>query len=206
MGTPAADQFEDVLSERFPGIRFGRVNCRKISNSAFWSQHSWNNARDVYPPLGITYLRSNDGDYRAYLDEVWAFIKANQDMLNIRVKLWQVTNHYNHIHVDFWPRGWATPPCAGGSNRYKYPGGDTRVGPPVLLNEYEERTMNLHALVRAAFTAGNPAVAGDIDYWLQLADNDPFSDEWENLFRAMLTPVVSAAGIQYGALVRLEEH
>ena len=135
MGTPAANHFEEVLSQKFPGIRFGRVNCRKISGSSWWSQHSWNNARDIYPPKSISYLSSNDGEYRAWLDQVWDFIEENYDELNIRVKLWQVRSHYNHIHVDFWPRGWATPPCAGGSPRYKYPNGDVR-STAVLLNSY----------------------------------------------------------------------
>jgi len=137
MGTPAANQLEAVLSEEFPGIRFGRVNCRFISGSTTYSQHSWNNARDLYPPLGIEYLTSNDGWYREWLDAVWAFIEENQEALNIRVKLWQVKSHYNHIHVDFWPRGWSTPPCAGGSPRYKYPNGDVE-STATLINTYED--------------------------------------------------------------------
>jgi len=137
MGTPAANQLEVVLSAEFPGIRFGRVNCRKIANSDTWSQHSWNNARDIYPPTSIPYLTSNDGEYREWLDAVWAFINENQFELNIRVKLWQVKSHYNHIHVDHWPRGWATPPCAGGSPRYKYPNGDVEAT-ATLINTYED--------------------------------------------------------------------
>ena len=134
--TPAASHFEAVLSAKFPGIRFGRYNCRKISGSSYWSQHSWNNARDIYPPLGIPYLSSNDGEYRAYLDMVNDFIKENLTELNVRVRLWQVKNHYNHIHADFWPRGWATPPCAGGSTRYKYPNGDVK-STATLINQYD---------------------------------------------------------------------
>ena len=136
MSTPAANQVELVLSKKFPGMRFGRVNCRKISGSSVWSQHSWNNARDLYPPRSIPYLSSNDGEYRRYLDEVWAFLVENQEDLNIRVRLWQVKNHYNHIHVDMWPRGWSTPPCAGGAPRYKYPNGDVR-SQAVLINTYK---------------------------------------------------------------------
>lgn len=141
MGTPAANQLEVVLSEKFPGIRFGRVNCRFISGSTIYSQHSWNNARDIYPPEGVQYLTSNDGEYRAFLDEVWDFIEANQEALNIRVKLWQVRNHYNHIHVDFWPRGWSTPPCADGAPRYKYPNGDVEPT-ATLINTYEDDMAN----------------------------------------------------------------
>lgn len=136
MATPAAVQFEAVLSAKFPGIRFGRVNCRKISGSTWWSQHAWNNARDIYPPKSIPYLVSNDGEYRAYLDAVNVFITENYGDLNVRVKLWQVKSHYNHIHADFWPRGWATPPCAGGTSRYKYPNGDIK-STASLINTYE---------------------------------------------------------------------
>ena len=140
MGTPAANHFEEVLSQKFPGIRFGRMNCRKISGSSWWSQHSWNNARDIYPPKSIPYLSSNDGEYRAWLDAVHAFIVANKEDLNVRVLLWQVRSHYNHIHADFWPRGWATPPCAGGSPRYKYPDGSVTSTATLINNYYGDLT------------------------------------------------------------------
>ena len=134
MATPAATQLERVLSAVFPGIRFGRRNCRKISGSSWWSQHSWDNARDIYPPAHISYTDDRE-EYQAYLDVVSDFIKANAVELNIRVHLWRVKNHYNHIHVDFWPRGWATPPCAGGSPRYKYQDGSVE-STARLVNTY----------------------------------------------------------------------
>ena len=56
--------------------------------------------------------------------------------------------------------------------------------------EKVETTMNLHALARAAFRVPNPKVTGDVNHWLRLADSDPESDEWEDLFFAMLMPVV----------------
>ena len=160
MATPAANQFEAVLSERFPGIRFGRVNCRKIAGSSAWSQHSWNNARDIYPPSSIPYLTSNDGEYREYLDEVHAFILANFEALNIRVFLWQVKSHYNHIHADFWPRGWSTPPCADGAPRYKYPDGSI-TSTATLINEFEEASM-------ANQVTSNPAFQPSFDAALEV--------------------------------------
>ncbi len=196
MGTPAANQFEEVLSERFPGIRFGRVNCRKIGDSSYWSQHSWNNGRDVYPPTSLQYLTSNDGDYRAYLDEVWEFVVANAGALNVRVRLWQVKNHYNHIHIDFWPRGWSTPPCAGGVPRYKYPDGSVEYTAQ-LINTYTEDEMNLEAYVNAAFDSGNPAVQGDRNYWLGLAQTNPKSPAWYDLFRAVMVPVPIKCACSY---------
>lgn len=194
MGTPAANQFEAVLSARFPGIRFGRVNCRKIANRELYSQHSWNNGRDIYPPIAIKYGGGPGSPayapYKAYLDAVYAFIKDNLYQLNINHMLWQKAGHYNHIHADFWPEGSGVPPCAGGELLIRYPGRQPTHADFTLINTYskEELDMNLKAFVRAAFSAGNPAVQGDINYWLGLADTDPYSDEWEDLFRAALTP------------------
>lgn len=168
MATPAAEQLETALSEQFPGIRFGRYNCRKISGSDTWSQHSWNNARDIYPPSGIEYLTSNDGEYRDYLDEVDEFLLEYKEALNIRVHLWQVRNHYNHIHVDFWPRGWALPPCAGGSPRYKYPDG-TYETTARLLNTYEEVDM-------ANQETSNPAFQPAFDKALEAGMFSPYTN------------------------------
>ena len=47
--------------------------------------------------------------------------------------------------------------------------------------------MNLHAYVDAAFDVGNPAVQGNRQHWHDLADDDPASSEWYNLFKASLT-------------------
>ena len=204
MQTPASVQAEQIISGKFPGTRFGHYNCRAIAGSSSWSQHSWNNALDIYPPKDIPYLASNDGAYRAYLDEVYAFIETHLVELNVRVHLWQVTNHYNHIHIDFWPRGWGTPPCAGGAERYKYPDATVKIGPPTLIYAWdgtEEPDMNMVAFVNAAFDSGNPAVKGDRDYWLTLAETDPRSAEFYDLFKAALTP----AGLQDGAVVTLQE-
>lgn len=133
--TPPSIQLEQVLKQKFPGIRFGRYNCRKISGSTYWSQHSWNNALDIYPPKHISYATQRQ-EYQDYLDIVHAFIKSELSALNVRVLLWRVRNHYNHIHADFWPRGWATPPCAGGSPRYKYPNGDVK-STTTLIHSYD---------------------------------------------------------------------
>lgn len=65
-----------------------------------------------------------------------------------------------------------------------------------------EDSMNLKMLVQAAFDAGNPAVQGNIDHWLDLADSDPMSDEWYDLFRAMLTPAHASVNVEYVQVVK----
>ena len=196
MATPAADQFEAVLQEKFPGIRFGRYNCRKISGSSTYSQHSWNNARDIYPPLSIRYADSKE-EYQAWLDEVDEFISspANFEMLNLRLVLWRVKDHYNHIHADFWPHGEDTPMCDGApTNTWSYPDGSEKEGAHTeLLNVYEEpqeevSVINLHALVDAGFDAGlaEPDTPEGRQYWHILAEDNPLSDEWYDFFFAIL--------------------
>ena len=103
----AANQLESVLDARFPGIRFGRYNCRRIAGSEQYSQHSWSNARDLYAPTD-----SENPD--AFIDVVVDWLEANAEALSVRLILWQVPNHYSHAHVDLWPQGYAVPPCDGG--------------------------------------------------------------------------------------------
>ena len=194
MATPAADQFEQVLVEKFPGIRFGRYNCRRISGSSTYSQHSWNNARDIYPPISIRYAEDTEA-YQAWLDEVDEFISSpeNFEMLNLKLVLWRVKNHYNHIHVDFWPHGENIPMCDGARiNTWSYPDGSEKEAVHAeLLNTYEEKEVkdfNLHALVDAAFDAGlaQPDTPAGRAYWHEMADERPDDPEWYNLFFAML--------------------
>lgn len=175
MATPAAIQLETILSARFPGIRFGRRNCRKISGSTQWSQHSWDNGRDIYPPLGLP----ND-----WLDQVNEFLENHLSDLNVRVKLYRVKDHFNHIHVDFWPRGWSTPPCAGGTSQYRYPSG-TVLSYPILLNTFKEDEMPrklFEGMIYALFAADGE-FQGNPQYWIDLIDN-PNSPEWDNFWAA----------------------
>ena len=188
MATPAAMQFEAVLMDEFPGIRFGRVNCRKISGSSLWSQHSWNNARDLYPPLG----EPND-----WLDQVWDFIDVNREGLNLRVTLWRVTNHYNHIHVDFWPRGWATPPCAGGAERYKYPDGTVKYGPPELINEYEDNMANQ--------VTSNPGFQPAFDQALEVGMYSEYTNVDDIVTTEKLAVFLDRIGLMDNILERIEQ-
>ena len=131
MATPAANQLEAVITAKFPGTRFGRSNCRTIAGSTTYSQHAWNNARDIYAPL-------SDPNPKEWVDRIHRFLEANFEELNVRLLLWQVEDHYGHMHADLWPSGYGIPPCAGGAERYKYPGGvGVKTGPPTLINKWE---------------------------------------------------------------------
>lgn len=99
MLTPNAQRFRDDILARFRTRKIESKACRKISGTSSWSQHSWENALDIFPVD------------RAEGDKIYARYRTNW---NVRTSLWQVKDHYDHIHLDFWPYGYSTPPCAGG--------------------------------------------------------------------------------------------
>jgi hypothetical protein len=133
--TKAVNQLEKEISERFPGVRFGRCNCRYIAGTTIPTQHAWpgadgkpcGNARDIYAPTG-------DPDPMRFLDDVHAFIKTYAADLSVRTLLWRVKDHFTHIHVDHWPKGYRTPPCMGGANQYQYNDGLVVTGDPGPAN------------------------------------------------------------------------
>jgi hypothetical protein len=118
--TTAASGLEQVLRQRFDGLVFQRVNCRRIAGTSLWSQHSWpgGNARDIFGPDLAPSPAS-----QALLDRVAAYLRANRVRFGIKVILWRVPNHLNHVHADMWPTGHLQPPCAGGEERYRYSNG-----------------------------------------------------------------------------------
>lgn len=119
--TIAADLAEQHLIEAFPQLTFGRYNRRLMAGTTSWSQHSWpgGNARDIY----IRYDSTITPEETAFLDVVAAYINKNKQQLNVRYLLWKNNAaHYNHIHIDFWPKGYGTPP-PGYPERYQYPNG-----------------------------------------------------------------------------------
>lgn len=100
----AAKQNREWLEATFPGIRIGRFACRDTASGAI-SQHSAycygcydSNALDIFPPLGLTV-----DEKREYLDRIAAALNARRYEWSIRLILWQVSDHYDHIHVDYWP-------------------------------------------------------------------------------------------------------
>lgn len=99
MASIPADRFIAACWARWAGLTYQVPNCRKIAGSNRWSQHAYRNAVDIFGP-------------KATLDRVAAFARAQPDDAHV---LWQVKNHYDHVHVDFNPLGTGLPNCAGGS-------------------------------------------------------------------------------------------
>ena len=108
---------EKELQEQFPSLRVGVTNVRKISGTNIWSQHSWSNALDIYHR---DYGYSSARVHQRWLDKVDRWIRTFFDELSIRTRLWRVKDHFNHIHIDPWPKGYGTPPGAGGILRFQY--------------------------------------------------------------------------------------
>ncbi len=129
----------DELQEQFPDLRGGHSNCRNIGSSSTPSQHAWPNARDLYHK---NWGYSTHPTHQAYLDEVHAFITAHFDDLSIRTVIWRKKDHFNHIHIDGWPKGYGTPSCMGGLTRYQWPNGDVetfrKYQSPDPLNGYPD--------------------------------------------------------------------
>lgn len=126
----------------------GVHNCRRIANSQTFSQHSWSNAVDIHVTSGA---------WTATPEE-----KAVGDLINadledafgdhIRTLLWWRRDHWNHLHVDMWPYGYLTPPCAGGALRVKYANGHYTTGEPfpLTIEEDDELTPEQEAIIEWA--------------------------------------------------------
>lgn len=116
--TPNVKIVEAEVKARYPEVAsFGIYNCRPIRNSSLWSQHSWANAWDITSPSKYGPRNSTNLRHMKYLDGIYAFLVSNKSRLNIRIILWRTKDHWDHIHVDMWPKGISTPPCGGGSLR-----------------------------------------------------------------------------------------
>jgi hypothetical protein len=62
------------------------------------------------------------------------------------------------------------------------------------------------AFVKGAYASGHPNLRPqDEQYWLNLAQNNPEALEFKDLWKAVLDPVATSPGIQFGDTVRLEE-
>ena len=131
----ASKWVSDILHDEFDDMYTSRTSCRLINGTNRYSQHSWPNALDL---TNVKYGYSTNDVNQAYLDEVYAFLKDNEDALSIRLILWRKPRHYNHIHIDFWPTGYSTPPCKGGSLRFQYESGRTVFGDPGPVNGMNE--------------------------------------------------------------------
>jgi hypothetical protein len=165
------------VEQEYPTLpRIQITNCRKIAGSSSWSQHSWSNAADIFVNL-------NTGNQLAgqLRERFGPWIKA---------LLWQVPDHYDHIHVDMWPTGIGTPPCAGGTLQVRYRDGSTGGKFTNDITPIGDDEMSLVArlmVVEAGAKTWLPTQA-DIDYWMLRADNltNPvYAAEWRKDFEQM---------------------
>jgi hypothetical protein len=123
-GTSAAERCEIAVAARFPGyvVLVGQYNRRLIAGSSTWSQHAFANADDFHLSIG----RSANAEEKAKGDEIAAWLRANALALGIRTVLWWVKDHFDHIHVDYWPMGIGTPPLSStGVASFRYSDGRT---------------------------------------------------------------------------------
>lgn len=115
------------LNRQFPDVAsMGIYNRRPIAGTSTWSQHSWGNAVDITSPVSVARMKNGplagqvirdtrNPEHMAYLDRVNRWLDGNRYRLGIRVKLWRTTSHWNHIHIDMYPRQYGTPPDLTGS-------------------------------------------------------------------------------------------
>lgn len=112
-------------------IAYGAVyNCRKISGSSSWSQHSWGNAVDLFPKTGNDVADARD---RRIIAAAAVYQATHRTRANRFKKLdvAEVIDHDgrriwtpeygwhayggttgNHVHVSGSPLKSGTPPCA----------------------------------------------------------------------------------------------
>ena len=101
----------------------GITNCRRIGGSQTYSQHSWSNAVDIH---------TTNKDLQ---DDIAADLRATFGDALRNVLTWRFNSaHWNHVHVDMWPKGWLTPPCRGGELKIKYKDGHVTINEPFPSN------------------------------------------------------------------------
>lgn len=197
--TRAATELQDYLDRRWPSLLFEGVNCRPIAGTAIWSQHSWpgGNARDIFGPDKAPSQTS-----QALLDVAAAHLRTHKTELGIKMILWRVKDHFNHIHVDMWPTGYSKPPCGGGHERYKYSNGKivSAIGgnvPPE--GDFEEATVIVRngetgPYVRVYQQALNGwAIKQAVPNWVPLTEDGSFG------------PATIAAVTQYQAAAGIDQ-
>ncbi len=131
MATRWFDYAVGEIQEAFPEVNAGHWNCRHIGSGSTWSQHAWGNAGDLYHR---DWGYSTNPTHQAYLDNVAQWIRTYFGELSIRTFIWRKKDHFNHVHIDGWPKGYGTPPCAGGSLRMKYNSGKVVTSDPGPVN------------------------------------------------------------------------
>lgn len=109
------------------GLRVGVTKCRLIDGLQKYSQHSWSNAGDI---------KTSNKDLQ---DKIAADLQDRfGDHIHIILTWRYNAAHWNHLHVDMWPKGLGTPPCKGGDLKIKYKNGLVTTDMPFPLTIKEE--------------------------------------------------------------------
>jgi hypothetical protein len=123
-------------------------------------------------------------------DEIAAYLRAHKEQLGIRTILWWVADHFDHIHVDMWPRGILTPPLAStGVGTFQYSNG-VRISQRIQLVPAEGAILDSDmSIVITTLKGQNTAFyrslqaktgvpAGDPGYWGVDGPGVPTEAEW----------------------------
>jgi len=164
-GTPAAEYCEQQVLARFDDeiIGIGQYNRRPIAGTKVWSQHSWGNALDLHVSVGRA-----DAVEKANGDRIAKWLRSNKTALGVKAVIWWTTSHYDHIHVDFWPKGHSTPPkSTTGVGYFKYSNGVVKRSSiqtiPMQgkgLGEHEMAVMQVEDVQEALNAAGHKGANG----------------------------------------------
>ena len=124
--TPNLRVINDYIKAKYD-LAIGVTNCRRISGSQTYSQHAWSNAGDIYTPDKL-------------LQDLIAADLNNKFGNHVRnILTWRYNAaHWNHVHVDMWPKGWLSPACSGAVqvDLYKFKDGTIGQGDfPLTIKE-----------------------------------------------------------------------
>lgn len=119
VNTVGNDRIDVIYTEIFTKWKgevenWGICNCRRICDGCPWSQHAYCNAIDIHGSTTVMAEIAN------YLVHNASRLKVAHVIYNRRV--WSpeagwhsytgVSPHTDHVHVDCFPQGTGTPPCA----------------------------------------------------------------------------------------------
>ena len=198
-------------------VRYSIYNCRHVGGNParIWSQHAASEPQYDYQSNALDIFAST-----AVLDEIAAFLQADRVRLSIRQILWRVRAHFDHIHVDFWPKMQDdpsyVPPCKGGTlvvvnedgshgHTFGLPpekGDDMGLNFKKIVHEHwgEE---GLGQMVDAGTFGDNVDRQAFIDYWLD--PNIPVNGPPDSL-QHLVEVVVAWSGVNAGGSVDLSNY
>lgn len=193
-------------------VRYSIINCRHVGSdpSRIWSQHAASEPQYRYRSNALDVFASV-----AVMDEIAAYLRLHRRRLNIRQVLYRIASHFNHIHVDCWPKMQDdpeyVPPCKGGTLEVINKDGthghtfgpppDTAPPPPPPPNEEDEVMIKeaLQAQTMAWYESlqdqtgspgGNASYWG-VDYVPPSGQAGPTDEEWDDalpeIYEASLT-------------------